>query len=115
MFALLDRGVGRRPRVAGRLRGTVVFRFAEDLSPAKVIFGPRIIRVEDGDARSPDLAIAGRLPDIVHLAAAPAWRGVPNPGRRLGRAAIASVYRGRVSLDGDRRLARGVLQLLALS
>jgi hypothetical protein len=115
MFALLERGVERRPRVAARLRGTVAFRFAEDFAPVRVSFGARVIRVEDGDVREPDLAIEGRLPDIVHLAAAPAFRGVPNPGRRHGLAAIASVYRGQVNLVGDRRMARAVLQLLALS
>jgi len=114
MFALLDRGAALRPAALQGLHGTVVFRYAEGYVPTRVRFGPRAIVVEDGDSRGPDLAISGRLPDIVHLTAAPHLRGVPSPHSLRGLIAIARVARGRVKVEGDRRLARSVLRLLAI-
>jgi hypothetical protein len=114
MFVWVERGVERRPEVAREMRGRVVFRFAEEISPLSVSFDRDAIDVFDGDLRSPDLAVAGRLPDIVHLATAPTLLGIPNPASRHGLAAILQVYRGRVSLDGDRAIARGLIRLLAL-
>lgn len=113
-FALLERGVEREPALAARLRGRVAFRFAEDISPLRVHFRPRSVLVEDGDFRDPDVAISGRLPDIVHFAAVPTLGGVPNPARARGRRALASYARRRVRLDGDRKLARGLIRVLAL-
>jgi len=114
MFGLIDRGVGQRPAVAAALRGRVVFRFAEDFAPVRVTFRARSVLVEDGNLRTPDLVIAGSLPDIVHIATASLWRGIPSPRRRRGRTALAHVARGRVRIEGDRKLARGLLTLLAL-
>ena len=68
----------------------------------------------DGDLRNPDLAVSGRLPDIVHMATAPLLLGIPNPASRHGLAAILGLYRGRVTLKGDRTMARRLIQLLAL-
>jgi hypothetical protein len=114
MYGLLARGVERRPEVARSMRGRVVFRFAEAFAPLRITFLPRSVTVEDGDLRAPDLAISGTLPDIVHFATAPHLRGVPNPARERGRAALARVARRRVKVSGDRALARSLLRLLAL-
>ena len=89
-------------------------RFEEDFSPVRITFRPKLITVEDGDSRSPDLEIIGSLPDIVHFATAPHVRGVPNPARAKGRKAIGRIARRHVRVAGDSRLARGLLQLLAL-
>jgi uncharacterized protein YbjT (DUF2867 family) len=114
MFGLLERGVARRPKVATRLRGRVVFRFAEPFAPLRVTFAPRSITVEDGDLRKPDVAVAGSLPDIVHFVTAPLVGGIPNPARTRGLTALARVARRRVTIDGDPAIARGVLRLLSL-
>jgi hypothetical protein len=115
LFALLDRGAARRPELAAELRGRVVLRFAEGYTPVRVTFGRRVIRVEDGDLRRADLTISGRLPDIVHLTTAPLRMGVPDPADRRGRAAIRSLALRRVRVAGNRRLARGVLALMAIT
>jgi hypothetical protein len=114
LLGLVEHGVRRRPDIASALRGRVVFRFAEPLAPVRIGFGPRTITVEDGDLRKPDLAIEGSLPDIVHLTTAPHVRGVPNPARVRGRAALARVARRRVRISGDRAMARALLRLLSL-
>lgn len=111
---LLERGATRQPELARGMRARIVFRYAEGFTPTRVRFGPRVTVVEDGDLKQPDLVISGSLPDIVHVAAAPQIRGVPSPHSLRGLVAIARVARGRVAIDGDRRLARNVLRLLAI-
>jgi len=118
IFGLIERGIARDPGLVAEMRGRVVFRFAEDFTPLRIAFRPRIVVVEDGDLRKPDLVIAGRLPDIVHFATVPTLRGalhgVPDPRAARGRAALGRLARGRVRLDGDSKLARRVLRLLAV-
>ena len=118
IFGLLERGIERDPALAGRMRGRMVFRFAEGFSPLRISFRPRSVLVEDGDLRRPDLVISGRLPDIVHFATVPTLRGrlhgFPNPTDARGRAALARLASGRVRIDGDGTLARRLLQLLAV-
>ena len=100
--------------MAASLRGDVVFRFEGDLSPLRLQFGKGLIEVSDGDVESPDLAVSGSLPDIVHLATAPNVLGVPNPVRLDGLGAILRLSRGRVAIEGDRALALRLIRLLAL-
>jgi hypothetical protein len=118
IYGLLERGIERRPEVVAKMRGRVVFRFAEEFSPLRIAFRPKTVVLEDGDLRKPDLVIAGALPDIVHMLTVPTLggrlRGMPNPARARGRAALARVASGRVKIDGDRALGRRLLQLLAL-
>mgnify|MGYP006952657632 CR=1 FL=1 len=56
IFALVERGVHRHPGAARSLRGKVVLRFHEGYPAVRLSFGSRVIRVEDGDLRRPDLA-----------------------------------------------------------
>ena len=118
ILGLVERGLNREPELAAELRGRVVFRFRDDFSPLRVTFRPRTVVVEDGDLRKPDLVIAGRLPDIVHMATVPMLGGrlggVPDPRAPKGRAALARLASGRVHIDGDTALARRVLRLLAV-
>jgi hypothetical protein len=114
LYVWVERGVERRPAVAREIRGRVTFRWTDEISPLSVHFGDRAIDVFDGDLEKPDLAVSGRITDIVHMATAPTLLGVPNPASRHGLAAILGLYRGRVALDGDRLLARRLIQLLAL-
>jgi hypothetical protein len=118
IFGLIERGVSREPEVAGKMRGRIVFRFAEGFSPVRINFRPRSVVVEDGDSRKPDLVIAGSLPDIVHFATVPTLRGrlhgVPDPRRPRGRRALRRLASGRIRVEGDNTLARRLLRLLAV-
>ncbi len=118
IYGLIERGIAREPELAERMRGRVVFRFAEEFAPLRIAFRPRTIVVEDGDLRKPDLVISGRLPDIVHFATVPTLggrlHGVPDPRAARGRQALGRLARGRVKLDGDGALARRLLRLLAV-
>jgi hypothetical protein len=121
MYALIERGAKRRPRVLRGLRGTVEIRFKEDFAPVQVEFSPKEVVVKDGQpepgngkAERPDLVITGSLPDIVQLASAPLVGGVPKPTNKRGRAALASWAGGRVKIDGSPLLARRLLKLLEI-
>jgi hypothetical protein len=115
MFALLDRGVARRPDLAEELRGKVVIRFTDDIAPVRINFGSRVIRVEDGDLRSADLTVTGTLPHIVQLTITPMVRfGIPDFRDSRGRAAILRVAFGRVRLRGDIALSRKMLEMMAV-
>jgi hypothetical protein len=118
IYGLIERGIAREPELAAQMRGRVVFRFDEDFSPLRIQFRPRSVVVEDGDARKPDLVISGRLPDIVHFATVPTLRGrlhgVPDPRRPHGRRALRRIASGRVQIEGDNKLARRLLRLLAV-
>ncbi len=114
LFVWVERGVERRPRRGGdaaRRRRVPLRRGPFAASPG---FGEGLIEVSDGDVDSPDLAVSGRLPDIVHLATAPNVLGIPNPARIDGLGAILRLSRGKVTIDGDRRLALRLIRLLAL-
>jgi hypothetical protein len=118
IFGLIERGIAREPELAARMRGRVVFRFAEGFSPLRIHFRPRSVVIEDGDARKPDLVISGRLPDIVHFTTVPTLggrlHGVPDPRRPRGRRALSRLASGRVRIEGDRVLGRRLLRLLAV-
>jgi hypothetical protein len=116
MLGLVERGGTKRPRLIKDLRGNVEIRFREDFAPVRLEFRAGETVVEDGHGRKdrwrPDLVIEGSLPDIVQLAAAPLFGGLPNPVDRRGRAALASVMGRRVRIEGSPLLARRLLRLL---
>jgi hypothetical protein len=118
ILGLIERGVVREPDLAAEMRGRVVFRFDEEFSPLRIAFRPRSVVVEDGDLRKPDLVIAGRLPDIVHMATVPTLGGrlggLPDPRQPRGRRALGRLASGRVKVEGDNALARRLLRLLAV-
>ena len=115
MYALLERGVERRPKLAREMNGRIDLHFSEDISPVRIAFHNGEITVEDGSwDDDADFRVAGRLPHIVHLSTAPKLGGMPNPGRSHGRAALARLTRGEIRLLGDRALGRKLLQLLEL-
>ncbi len=115
MYGLVERGLARRPKIAKVIRGTVEIRFKEDFAPVRVRFGAKEVLVEDA-ARSAkaDLVIQGSLPDVVQLASAPLFGGVPNPADARGRAALARMAGGRVKIEGSPLLARRLLKLLEI-
>lgn len=114
LYALVDRAVQRDPLAAAQVRGRVVLRFREDYVPTRITFGKRMIRVEDGDLRQPDLAITGRLPDIVLITTARLRMGLPDPTDGRGRAALARIATGRLRISGDTGLARAFMELMRI-
>jgi hypothetical protein len=114
LLALVERGAGKRPRVARELRGRVEIRFAEGFAPLRLHFQDDQVLVEDGSDKrwASDLRIEGSLPDVIQLATAPLFGGMPKPTDKRGRAALASVAARRVRIEGSPRLARRVMKLL---
>jgi hypothetical protein len=114
IYALVERGVKRRPAFARMTLGEVELRFAEGYAPTRIAFRGDEVLVEDGDAVRPDLIVSGSLPDVVHLTSAPMVGGVPNPLGTRGRAALGRLARRRVRLRGSSTLGRRLLRILAL-
>ncbi len=114
IFALVERGVARRPEIAAELRGRVVLRFREPYVPTRITFGKRVIRVEDGDFHRADLVVSGRLPDIVLLTTARLRMGVPDPMNARGRVALQKIAGGRVRFSGDTRIARSLMEMMRI-
>ncbi len=116
VLGLVERGAHKRPKLARSLDGVVELRFAEDYAPVRIDFSGEDVLVEDANGRrgAPDLVIQGSLPDIVQLAAAPLFAGVPKPTSKRGRVALASVAGGKVRIEGSPLLARRLLKLLEL-
>jgi hypothetical protein len=104
------------------MRGTMELRFNERYAPVRVSFGANEILVEDAppakerrkDGFKPDLVITGSLPQVVQLASAPLFGGVPSPHSRRGRSALAKVAGRKVKIEGSPLLARRVLKLLEI-
>jgi hypothetical protein len=115
MFALIERGVSRRPDLARVLSGKVVIRFREEIAPVRITFDHGAIRVEDGDSDRSDLLVTGSLPHVVQLTVTPMTRlGIPDFRDVRGRAALLRVAFGRVRLRGDLGLARRMLEMMAV-
>jgi hypothetical protein len=114
VYALLERGVERRPQLAREMDGLVDLHFTEDIAPVRIAFVDGEITVEDGAWDDAHFRVAGRLPHIVHLTTTPKVGGMPNPARAQGRVALARLSRGEVRLHGDRALGRKLLRLLEL-
>jgi hypothetical protein len=117
ILGLIARGVVREPDLAAEMCGRVVLRFDEEFSPLRIAFRPRSVVVEDGDLRKPDLVIAGRLPDIVHMATVPTLGGrlgrLPDPRQPRGGGPSAG-WRAAGKVEGENALARRLLRLLAV-
>ncbi|HEY1359330.1 MAG TPA: hypothetical protein VGF21_13600 [Thermoleophilaceae bacterium] len=117
MYALVERGAGRRPKIVNSMRGTVELRFKEKFTPVRVDFADDQVVVEDATDEKrerADLVIQGSLPDIVQLAAAPLAGGIPKVTDKRGRAALARVAGRRVKIEGSPLLARRLLKLLEI-
>ena len=114
IMAIVERGVRRRPALAISLRAEVELDFEEDYPPVRIVFGDRLVLVEDGPAKVPDLKIEGALPDLISLLVAPLLGGVPSPINPRGRAALGMVALGRVRIEGRLGLMRRVLAVIRI-
>ena len=117
LFALVERGAARSPRAAQRLRGRVELRFDEGYPPITVApesGGGLVVEDATADGPPPELVVAGPLPTVLGLAAAPRAGGLPSFRHPRGRAALSSLARGGVRLEGSKLLGRRLLALIEL-
>jgi hypothetical protein len=117
LFALVERGAARSPAAAQQLRGRVELRFDEGYPPVSVAHDPHgCLVVEDVNDESPrpELVVTGPLPKVLELATVPRAAGLPSFRDRRGRAALATIARGGVRLEGSKLLGRRLLALIEL-
>ena len=116
-FALVERGATRSPKAARQLRGRVELRFDEGYPPVTVTpeaDGGLLVEDAHDDGPAPDLVVAGALPEVLGLATAPRAGGLPSFRDPRGRAALATLARGGVRLEGSKLLGRRLLALIEL-
>jgi hypothetical protein len=111
VMAVVERGVRRRPALASSIRAEIELHL-DAYPPCRVVFGDRLVLVEDGLATAPDLRVEGALPDLISLMVAPLVGGVPNPINARGRAALGMVAFGRVRIEGRIGMMRRLLGVL---
>lgn len=119
LYAVVDRGAIKRPRVARSLRGEIALRYDEPFAPTRIAFDRGDILVEDltpaaERAQRPDLTISGPLPQVSQLTAVPLWAGLPRATDARARLALRRIATGTLRIEGSRMLARRLMQLLEL-
>ena len=112
IMAIVERGVRRRPSLAAGIQAEVQLEFEEGYPPVRVVFADRAVLVEDGRAASPDLRVAGALPDLISLMVTPLLGGLPNPINARGRAALGMVVLRRVRFEGRLGLMRRLIRVI---
>ena len=117
LFALVERGAARSPAAAHELRGRVELRFDEGYPPVSVApdrDGCLVVEDVHDESPRPELVVTGPLPTVLELATVPRAAGLPSFRDRRGRAALATIARGGVRLEGSKLLGRRLLALLEL-
>jgi hypothetical protein len=114
IYALVERGVLKRPERAAMVRGVVQLRFRDDYPPVAMTFGAGEILVEDGELARAELTVTAGLADVVLLTTAPLRIGMPSPANARGRAVLQKMARGQIRLAGDLALARAMLELMRI-
>jgi hypothetical protein len=112
IMAIVERGVRRRPALAAGLSAEIQLELEEGYPPVRIVFGERLVLVEDGLGVSPDLRVEGTLPDLISLMVTPLVGGLPNPINPRGRAAIGMVAFGRVRVEGRLGLMRRLIRVI---
>jgi hypothetical protein len=114
IMAIVERGVRRRPALANTIRAEIELGLDEAYPPVRIVFGDRLVLVEDGHGVAPDIRVEGTLPDLISLMVTPLLGGVPNPIDARGRAALGKVALGHVRFEGRVGLVRRVLGVLRI-
>ena len=114
IMAIVERGVRRRPALAKGVRAEVQLDFEEGYPSVRVVFGERLVLVEDGQGETPDLRVKGTLPDLISLMVTPLLGGLPNPINARGRAALGMVAVGRVRVEGRLALMRRLITVIRI-
>jgi hypothetical protein len=112
ILAIVERGVRRRPALASNLHAEIQLEFEEGHPPVRIVFGERIVLVEDGPGVAPNLRVEGALPDLIRLMVTPLIGGLPNPINARGRAALGMVAGGRVRIEGRIGLMRQLIRVI---
>ncbi|MHB8690589.1 MAG: hypothetical protein ACYDHH_05030 [Solirubrobacteraceae bacterium] len=110
--AIVERGVRRRPARAAAITAEIELQIAGPYPPIRIVFGDRLILVEDAPAVAPDLRIEAELSDLVSLMVTPTFGGLPNPIRAGGRHALRKVVYGHVKVEGRIGLMRRFLAVI---
>lgn len=114
IMAIVERGVRRRPSLAKELRAEVELALEEGYPVVRIVFGDRLVLVEDAPGVAPDIRIKGTLPDLISLMVTPLIRGVPSPIDSRGRAALGKVALGHVQIEGRLGLIRRLLGIIRI-
>jgi hypothetical protein len=112
ILAIVERGVRRRPALANALVAEIELAMDEEYPPVRIVFGERLVLVEDGPGVAPDIRVEGSLPDLISLMVTPLVGGVPNPIDARGRAALGKVALGRVRVEGRISVMRRLLGVI---
>jgi hypothetical protein len=112
LAAIVERGVRRHPARAAAITAEIELQIAGAYPPIRIVFGDRLILVEDAPAVAPDLRIEAELADLVSLMVTPTLGGLPNPIRAGGRDALRRVVYGHVKVDGRVGLMRRFLAVI---
>ena len=112
IMAIVDRGVRRRPHLAGGLCAEIELAMGGRDPRVRIAFEDGAVLVEDAEAQRPDLRISGQLPDLVSLMVMPLVGGLPNPIDRRGRAALGLLAFRRVRVEGKLGLMRRFLAVI---
>jgi hypothetical protein len=111
--AIVERGVRRRPALAAGLSIEVELNVEGPYPPVRIVFGERLVLVEDGPATAPDIRVEGGLTDLISMMIAPiGFGGVPSLINARGRAALGKVVLGHVRIEGRLGLMRRLLGLM---
>jgi hypothetical protein len=112
--AIVERGVRRRPALAAGLSAEIELKIKGPYPPVRIVFGDRLVLIEDGAAVAPDLRAEGSLPDLVSIMVTPLLGGIPSPVHTRGRAALGKVMLGRVRVEGRLGLMRRLLAIIRI-
>ncbi len=114
IMAIVDRGVSRRPHLAGGFDAEIELDMGSPYPTVRIAFHSGTVVVEDAEAERPDLRITGELPDLVSLMVMPHVRGVPNPMDARGRAALGLLASRRLKVVGKLGMLRRFVALIEL-
>jgi hypothetical protein len=114
IMAIIERGVRRRPSLAKELQAELEINLEEGYPPVRIVFGERLVLVEDAPAVAPDIKVSASLPDLISLMVTPLLGGVPSPMDSRGRAALGMVMVGRVQIEGRLGLMRRLLGIIRI-
>ncbi len=112
IMAIVERGVRRRPALASGIAAEIQIKLDEGYPPVRIVFGDRLVLVEDGPAVAPDLRVEGALGDLISLMVTPLVGGLPNPINARGRAALGMVAFGRLRIRGRLGLLRRLIRVI---
>jgi hypothetical protein len=112
--AIVERGVRRRPALAAGVNAEIELKVEGPYPPVRIVFGERLVLVEDGPGVAPDLRVEGELTDLISIMVTPLIRGLPSPINPRGRAALGKVVLGHVRVEGRVGLMRRLLGILRI-